>query len=507
MIPALTVVGTILLLFGWASQPLLGDLTPIARLQAGAGALCLVAAGILAVLRAGRTTEQGLRGPLLRVLGRGAGTVALAALLYGASTTTDRRLDWTGEGQFTLAEATTQALDQLPETLGLTLYSLPGDPRIRHTRLLLEEFARHGPVEVRTLDLAQAPEDEDRYGIGASNSVVATLGDDWRLVQRPREGTLYEAVAGLLPGSGRILYTAVGAGEGDLEQGGAGGYSGLGSALENAGYTVRSLPLAVVDAIPADAAGLIILAPQRALPGRALEAVHRYLDDGGALLAFLEPGRTTGLASLLARYGLGSPDRWVVDPAALPVEGEPPGLSPVASAYSSHPATHGLGAGRMTFFPRARAFELRKARPEDRLRAIVHTSPDAWTDPAAGELAPDALPQPPADARRDYHALVAVAELERGQGRTRIVAFGDADFASNRYLRTLYNLDLVLNSVHWALEREPAIALQPKSGGRQLIQFPIPLENSLQSLYGAGLLVPELLVLAGALTWLRQRRG
>ena len=507
MTAGLTLVGVILLVFGWASQPLLGDLTPVARLQATAGALCLGAAAILAGLRAGRASEPGLRGPLLRVLARGAGIVTLSVLLYVASTATDLRLDWTGEGQFTLSEATTRALAQLPEPLALTLYSLPGDPRIRHTRMLLDEFARHGPVEVRTVDLAQAPEDEDRYGIGSSNSVVATHGGDWRLIQQPREGTLYEAIAGLLPGSDQVLYTAVGAGEGDLEHGGAGGYSGLGASLENAGYTVRRLPLAVVDVIPEDAAGLMILAPHRALPTRALKAVERYLDGGGSLVAFLEPGRTTGLSSLLARYGLDSPDRWVVDPSALPVEGEPPGLAPVASAYSSHPATHGLGANRMTFFPQARAFELRKARQGDRLRAIVHTSHDAWTDPQAAKLTPGALPEPPADAHHDYHALVAVAELERGGARTRIVAFGDADFASNRYLRTLYNLDLVLNSIHWALERESAIALQPKSGGRQLIQFPIPLETSLQSLYGAGLLVPELLVLAGALTWLRQRRG
>jgi hypothetical protein len=507
MSAGLALVGGILLLFGWASQPLLGDLTPVARLQAVVGALCLLAAALLSAVRAGRAAEPGLRGPLLRVLARGAGTVALAALLYAASTAVDLRLDWTGEGHFTLSEATTGALAQLPEPLGLTLYRLTGDPRIRHTRLLLEEFARHGQVEVRTLDITQVPEDEDRYGIGSSNSVVATLGPDWRLIQRPREGTLYEAIAGLLPASGQIIYTAVGAGEGDLERGGAGGYSGLGAALENAGYTLRRLPLAVVDAVPDDAAGLLIVAPRRTLPGRALEAVERYLDGGGSLVAFLEPGRSSGLASLLAHYGLNSPDRWVVDPSALPVEGEPAGLAPVASAYSSHPATHGLGANRMTFFPRARAFELRKARPEDRLKAIVHTSHDAWTDPEAGKHTAGSLPEPPADARHDYHALVAVAELERGGGRARIVAFGDADFASNRYLRTLYNLDLVLNSVHWALERESAIALQPKSGGRQLIQFPIPLETSLQSLYGAGLLVPELLVLAGALTWLRQRRG
>jgi hypothetical protein len=66
---------------------------------------------------------------------------------------------------------------------------------------------------------------------------------------------------------------------------------------------------------------------------------------------------------------------------------------------------------------------------------------------------------------------------------------------------------LVINTFHWALERENAIALHPKSGGRQVNQFPVPLERSLQSLYGAGLLIPELLLIAGGLVWLRQRNA
>ena len=84
-----------------------------------------------------------------------------------------------------------------------------------------------------------------------------------------------------------------------------------------------------------------------------------------------------------------------------------------------------------------------------------------------------------------------------------IVAFGDSDFASNRSLRTLYNADLALNAVHWAVEREAAIKILPKI--RSTVQFPLPVENTLQTLYGVGLLVPELLLAAGALVWLRRR--
>jgi len=57
--------------------------------------------------------------------------------------------------------------------------------------------------------------------------------------------------------------------------------------------------------------------------------------------------------------------------------------------------------------------------------------------------------------------------------------------------------------VHWALAREPQIVLRPKV--RDTVQFPLPVQDSLQMLYGVGLLLPELLLIAGGVLWLRQR--
>jgi ABC-type uncharacterized transport system involved in gliding motility auxiliary subunit len=104
-----------------------------------------------------------------------------------------------------------------------------------------------------------------------------------------------------------------------------------------------------------------------------------------------------------------------------------------------------------------------------------------------------------------YQTLVAMGEYERDRTRTRIVAFGDAEFASNRWLRTLYNLDLALNAVHWASENEPAVTLRPKI--RSTVQFPLPLDDSVQALYGVGLLLPELLLIVGGIIWLRRRNA
>jgi hypothetical protein len=97
--------------------------------------------------------------------------------------------------------------------------------------------------------------------------------------------------------------------------------------------------------------------------------------------------------------------------------------------------------------------------------------------------------------------VLTVGAYPRPGGETRIAVFGDADFASNRYLRALYNLDLLMNTIHWAAQRETEITLRPKSLTPD--QYPLTPQQSLEMLYGVGLLIPELCVAAAAWTWVR----
>jgi len=508
VIGALTLVGLIASGFGVFTLRALGEATPFATAHLVGGGTALAAALTVALLRIGRARQPALLGPTLRVLSAGALTIALALALYEGVVRADVRFDWTFEGRFELAEATHVVLDELPGPLTLTLYFDVGDPRIRSTRLLLEEMARGRDVAVRVRSIDGHPEDEDRYAIGSSNTVVIGLGDRWERVDRPTEGALYQALSTLTRARERVLYIAVGAGEGDLERSDDEGYSGLRAALESEGYSVRPLPLAVAGDVPPDAAGVVSIAPRRALPDAALAAIERYVGRGGRLVAFVEPGGDSGLERVLSGFGITPLAGQVIDPASGPIEGDAPGHNPIAAAYSQHPVTTGLESNRMTFFRGARSLALRKVQPDDRLRAVVHTSGGAWVDPAPD---PDASttdwPVPPRGVRPNYHTLVAVAEIERQGAAARIVVFGDADLAANRYLRALYNLDLVLNAIHWATEHEAPLAIRPKIGGRQLVQFPVPLQTSLEALYGVGLLVPELLLIAGGLVWLRRREA
>jgi hypothetical protein len=158
----------------------------------------------------------------------------------------------------------------------------------------------------------------------------------------------------------------------------------------------------------------------------------------------------------------------------------------------------------MTFFPGARSFRLRKPEPDDELWSLVYSSSEAWLCDGPSALARcGAELEPPEGAGRDYQPIAVAGRYRRGGLETRILAFGDSEFANNRNLRSIYNLDLILNGMHWLLAREPEITLRPKL--RTPVQFPLPLTSTLTTLYGVGLLVPELLLIGGALVWLRGR--
>ncbi len=480
----------------------------------GAFSAVNIAGGALALLGAlalGARRLQATGGPHSRpVVARGFLLVVASAIVaVGAERLAARgdwHFDWTLEGSFELSEATLRALRDLPDELELLLFYDPLDPRKRRTALLLEELARqaHGAVRRREYELERFPELEDRYEVGSSNTVVLTLAGDFETVDRPTEGSLYEALYRLRRLESGSLAILGGAGEGDPQRSDALGFSGLGVALQTEGYRVRQLVSAALREVPQDVDAVIAIAPRRRLTGGAVAALRRYLDAGGGLIAFLEPGLDTGLEGLLAEYGLESPGGVVVDPASAVLDDNSDGVGVLAYNYETHPATRGLGRNRMTFFPGARGFALRKPRPTDDLRRLVLASPRSWLSGDLGLLERRrGLPEPEAGARLDYHPVAAAGRYRRDGAETRIVAFGDSDFASNRHLRTLYNLDLVLNAVHWVARRESEIAVRPKV--RQTVQFPLPVENTLRTFYAVGLLVPELLLLAGAVVWLRSR--
>ncbi|MDJ0866451.1 MAG: Gldg family protein [Myxococcota bacterium] len=466
-----------------------------------------LAGGAVSTLR----RAEGLGTPEIRRLL--APRIALVALAFAGAVGLERcadrhgfQLDWTAEDRYSLSDATRTALAALPGPVDATLYHDTYDTRTRSTRLLLKTLARAGDVTVHQRVLDEAPDEAERYDVTRSNTVVLAVDGRFETVERPTEGSLFEALQRLHQDGDRVVYVARGEGEGSLGEWGQTGYTGLGAALETEGFMLREIVTAAATEIPEDADVLLFVAPRRGLREPFLAALERYLEGGGRMVALLEPGVVSGLEELLGRWGFGLPDAVVVDPASGPVEGDPPGVNPIVFAYASHPVTRGLDSTRMTFFLRARpVLAERKPQPDDEMRALAFASRRAWLAPNVEAVQRGLVPVRPQDAREDYWPVAAAGRFPREAGEARIVVFGDADFAANRYLRALYNLDILVNALHWTTEREAAITLRPKALTPD--QFPLTPQQSLQMFYGVGMLVPEICLIVAALIWIRRRSG
>ncbi|MCC6642281.1 MAG: Gldg family protein [Deltaproteobacteria bacterium] len=500
----LAIAGAIALVFGLGSYYATGMASLFASINLGAGGLALVVAAL-----------GGLRG--LRGVGTPAARrvllprIALLVLVLAAAVLLERgalrlgwRLDWTAEQRFELSEAMRNELAKLSGPLDVTFYRERGDPRARRTSLLLETIARGHSVVLHERWLDESESEADQFGIQSAEAVVLQLGDRFETVDRPTEGRIYEALWRLQNPGMQTLYTAFGEGEANFDSTEPDGYSGLRVMLETEGYAIRKLVTATGAHVPSDAGAVLVVGPRRAFGSEAVAGLRAYLAGGGGLVALLEPGVRSGLEPVLAEWGFDLPDGILVDPPSGAVAGGAPGLNPIAANYSQHPVTHGLGPRALTLFLTARpVVPARKPQAGDELRALVFSSPDAWLAPTGGRLSRTTAPVRPADAATQRWPFVAAGRYPRDGRQTRVVVFGDSSFADNDHLRALYNLDLLLNAVHWVVQREEAIAIRPKLLTPN--QDPLTPQQSLAMLYGVGLLLPELTLIAGAVAWLRRR--
>jgi hypothetical protein len=498
-----TYVGLAMLVAGVASFYAIDRATPFSIVNLIGGALALAAAGMLALRRLRLASSP----DSLRAIGLGSAKIALVLVagvtLEYAADRTGIHFDWTFDRRFEFSPSTIEACEAAGAELRATLFHTVDDPRVRATRSLLESLGRSCSLQVNTRPLERAAREIDRFAIASSNTVVFELGTRFASVERPSDGAIYAALRRLRPRSEGLLVALRGEGEGDFKRVDGTGYSDLLEALTDEGYRVREVITLSMREVPEAAEAVVVLGPRRALQPEAIDALRHYLDTGGGLIALIEPGPQTGLERLLAEYGLASPNALVIDPGAGAREGRVEGIDPIGSHYNIHPITRGLDANRVTFFSGARSFELRKARNEDNIQGVVFASPQSWLSEDLALLDQRTGRPDPGGARRDYHPLVVSGRYQRDAGEARIVAFGDSDFCSNRHLRAVYNLDLILNAVAWATRRESEIAIRPKAAPP--LQFPLPIANSLRTFYGVGLLIPELLLIAGGLVWRRAR--
>ncbi len=334
------------------------------------------------------------------------------------------------------------------------------------------------------------------------------------------------------------------------------------SALEAKNFTSESLNLGSAPGIPADAALVAVVGPQRSLFPEEVTALGNYLDQGGSLLLLLDPESDGGLQPLLDDWGVTLDPRLVIDASG---EGQLVGLGPdvpLVTDYGDHPITASFRNG-ISFYPRVRPVDWAE-QPGWEGVTLMSTNDQSWaeSDPTAERLefnpASDrqgplslgvavertanatATPATPGTETTDPEAIAPAApEGETAEGETaedataegetpddetaegetavtdddpaaqaatpaRLVVIGDSDFAADGRFGQQLNGDVFVNAVSWLSDRdESTLSIRPREATERRITL-VARDQSLLALMSV-ILLPLLGFGGAALLWWQRR--
>lgn len=478
--------------FGLGSIYLTGDAN-VASLVNLALAGLLAAFALVRSLSAGRSVTRGPgRKAWLRAMLQAAVALVVTAGLLGLAASVELRWDLSGRKAYTLTDFTRKVLAELPTDVDAVLAS--GEDGSLEDRLLLEQYADQSE-RFRLHILSPRMLDPESQRLQGPSRLVLRVGRRARQVPYLSERHITQTLLEFVGSSGSMLCFVTGHGELDAWGRGARSLSVFRKSLEREGFMASSLLLAAEVEVPERCDVVVLAAPERPLLDAEREALARYHARGGRLLVFLEPDRPVEPRDLLAELGVRAPAARLVDQDARPLGSPTGGREPLINGFVEHPVTQGLGRQTRVILSGARPLELHGAGT----RGFAYSSSASQSVPLG-----DAASEPrtgPFPLGASTHAATGSPEAPR---EARVVVFGDADFATDRYVGLLYNEDLALNAVYHLAGRDDEIQIRPKA--ESLYQVLLTPERTLAAFQSFALLLPEAILVVGIVVWWRRRR-
>lgn len=417
--------------------------------------------------------------------------------------------DVTEDQQYSLSPETISLVGSLDSPVQVKGFYTPNLARSRdNLKPLLDQYqiASDGKITYEFIDPNNNPLQADQYGVTRDGSLVVLQDDRSEVLTTPSERTISSAIIRVTQGNPKAVYFLTGHGERDLEEGSQGGYTSAKSGLESKNYTVQTLNLLSQGTVPEDADVVVIAAPQKPLSADEVDALDSYLSAGGSLLVMTEPSVTSGLAVAddpLAAYlqeswGVQLQDDVIVDLMSQR------GFDAIALNYGSHPITNKMG-NLASAFPGSLSLSSQSPPAGVTDTPLVMTGQNSWGETDLQSVQGGGQ-GPEYDESTDVAGPLTVAVAAANtQDESRVVVFGDSDFASNAYYSQLGNGDLFVNSVDWLAHQEDLIQLTPKQQTQRIVTPPTVQAVGLIFLLTV-ILIPGGVIGAGVTVWWRRRQ-
>ncbi|MBN1961056.1 MAG: Gldg family protein [Deltaproteobacteria bacterium] len=416
--------------------------------------------------------------------------IVFAALNYTASQW-NRKIDLSYFHISAVSDATKNLVGNLSEPIRILLFTVPYNEAMEQAQEYLQSLANLSPqIKLEIVDQARAPDLAKEFKVRNNGNIVFAKGnlnetlaiglemESARHKLRKLDNEVQQRLL-KLSRPPRTIYFTTGHMERDFSASTSEeklpGLSNLKMILESLGLTCKRLGIAegLDREIPKDAGLIIIAGPiEPFLPSERI-AIKNYLNDGGRLLALLDPDHGVSEDELLATLGMQVTKALVANErATVRISGR--GNSPYNFATiraSSHPSVTTLSkaAGRLAVvFLGAGAIV--KTAPDDKelkQNFTIHSTTDSWLDlNNNGKF----------DKDREKHSISELAiaiekeisPVKNPNGKNsdtnhsnnkimRAIVVGDADVAANGVIGNMGNAYFMLDSIKWLVGEEELV--------------------------------------------------
>jgi len=473
-----------------------------------AGALCLIAyfaggsASIGEFVRQ-RSTRYGVNALVYSVL-----FVAVVVMLNFLGARYHRRVDMSASQVNSLSEQSKKIIDGISGDLEMEAFVEGGRDSVLEE--LLDAYRYENPhVKIRFVDPQVQPQLAQEAGVSQVPTVRLKLGDQTTLVTKADEESITNGIHRISSSGRKKIYFVDGHGEPDIDDRQAPGGVGLfADALRHQNYDVAKLFLPDVQAVPDDAAVVVLMSGKKDYFEHELDILGDYARKGGRLLVLLEPRQSSDLVKFVSQWGVDVGDNVIVDQQIRLFAGPTLGLDPVVSHYGDHPAVAKFH--QRTLFSLARSAAPAATLPKGIVaKGIAYTAKTSWAESDLSRL----FDKSEAEFSKtdDIAGPVAIATAAsayvrdiggKGDAEFEMAVVGDTTFATNKYWQQLFNDAFALSVVGWLAGEEALVSIGPRAIRASRAYLSAAQARSV--FYLSVLVIPELILFCGIAVWWRR---
>jgi ABC-type uncharacterized transport system involved in gliding motility auxiliary subunit len=450
--------------------------------------------------------------------------LTVMGLLGWLSTRYNKELDWTATGRNTLSQASVSVLDKLKGPVKITSYASGGElgPARTRVRDLLKRYQKvSDKLQLSFIDPMTNPDETRKLGIRTDGEMIVEYQGRTEHVTNFTEEDLTNALQRLLRNAERKIVFITGHGERNPLGRANSDLGTFFETLQSKGFKVSSLNLTNSLVIPSDTAVLVIASPQlEYLPGE-IDAIKRYVDNGGNLWWMEEPKSNAQLKPLADALHIKFMDGVLVDLEIRLLGVNDPTI--IMGQYLPHPITKDFNV--LTLYPRVTGIEYQE-NDNWKITPFLESVKRSWLE--TGELKGTIRFDEGKDVKGPVKFAIAMTRKlnsdekaketdnsekdktadkktnEDNSKTQRVVVMGDGDFISNAYLGNQGNQEMGENILNWLTHDDNFINIpEPQAPGSQLAVD----EHTMITLGIFYLAVIPLFLLGGGLfIWLHRRK-